>query len=371
MESPEVSALVARLLRAPRDEEAWLGVARWWRRAPASGVVDELRPLRASLRRLLRQSPRRLELAPAMLAVLDLEALPLDPEALPRGWRIRRRLPVGEPGDPRDPVTGLPLRVRHRPTGIELMLVPGGRARVGKELCGSPIFEAQHVRVRDFYLARHPVTRAELAAYLAAVGAGDAPADPPEAPAGALSHQTAEAFCAWAGGRLPGEYEWEYAGRSHDGRRFPWRKGTAGCPGMPEAFQRRRPEPVDPAVAAGLGVAGASPFGIEDMTGLTADWCREVWGKGDTHATVRGGCIDHPDNLYERATRTITYRSSFRAVYLTARRGVRRDTTSPRLGFRLCLPLVPGEAPVAPGVAPAWNGLPVEQKVGDPRREPA
>lgn len=365
MDTPEISALVARLERSPRDLEAWMGLSRCWRRAPATGVAASLRSHRSYLRRRLRGSERRLELAEAMLAVLDLEALPLPPEELPRGWRIRRRRATGEPGDPRDPATGMPLRVRHRASGVELMFVPTGRPRVGKEGCETGVFQGRHVRMRDFYLSRKPVTRAQLATYLAAAGAGDVPAEPPEAPAGALSYDTAAAFCAWAGGRLPGEYEWEYAGRGHDGRRFPWRKGTAGCPGTPPEFVRYLPAPYDPTIQTGYGFAGASPFGIEDMVGCTADWCRERWGQGDSHATVRGGCVDHPAGRWDREAQVWISIPSVRAVHLTARRGLRVETTSPRLGFRLCLPLV-DELPPRPDTAPAWNGLPATMKLGGP-----
>lgn len=108
-------------------------------------------------------------------------------------------------------------------------------------------------------------------------GAGSQAA--PERPVTNIALNDARAYCAWAGGRLPREAEWEAAARGASKAAFPWGTWSADAPvwrGAPTPA-RRLPTPVS---AAG----GATSEGHQGMAGNVREWVM-----GEDGAVLKGG----------------------------------------------------------------------------------
>ena len=114
----------------------------------------------------------------------------------------------------------------------------------------------------------------------------------PNLPVTQVDWGEARAFCAFAGGRLPSEDEWEKAARGGDGREFPWGKELDCARANWGNFENEGPcagknpgKPVD----VGSYPQGASPFGVLDMAGNVWEWVADKYDRDPTRRVVRGG----------------------------------------------------------------------------------
>ncbi len=174
-------------------------------------------------------------------------------------------------------------------------------------------------RVRGFEIDNVEVSGARYAECVAAKSCSAlSSADDPALPVRNVSAAQAQAFCAWASGRLPSGSEWLLAAAGKEGRRFPWgstglvcRRAAFGIADGPCASGALSPE------APGSRPDGATPDGVLDLSGNIAEWTLDA----DGSVRARGG----------------SYQSRG-AAELKTWAAEERQAAAPHIGFRCVYP---------------------------------
>jgi serine/threonine-protein kinase len=181
------------------------------------------------------------------------------------------------------------------------VLVPAGPSRQGSTKGDEDERPERTVVVKAFSIDRTEVTRERYAACVAARkckpvpagGGGAAPAQPDaELPVTGVSWGDAQAYCRFAGGRLPTEAEWEKAARGSDGREYPWgddldctRANWGNFDGEGPCAGKNPGRPV----RVGSYPTGASVYGALDLGGNVWEWVADKYEDEPDRRVVRGG----------------------------------------------------------------------------------
>ncbi|MGE0820588.1 MAG: formylglycine-generating enzyme family protein [Candidatus Binatia bacterium] len=109
-------------------------------------------------------------------------------------------------------------------------------------------------------------------------------------PINCIDWNQAQAFCRWAGKRLPTSAEWEKAARGTDGRIYPWGNEWDITKGnVYESYDGYKDT-----APVGSFPGGASPYGVLDMAGNVWEWTSDWYRQGETRLIRGGSWVDLP-----------------------------------------------------------------------------
>jgi formylglycine-generating enzyme required for sulfatase activity len=235
----------------------------------------------------------------------------------------------------------------------DMVRLAGGTFRMGSDTGLADERPVHSVTLKPFWIDRTPVTNAQFAAFLQALGGtknargqslfdwDDSDARIEQAggrwrphkgfgdhPVVEMTWYGARDYCTWRGKRLPTEAEWEFAARGTAGRTYPWGEAP------PDPTRARYGVRWGETVPVGSLPAGATPEGVLDLAGNAHQWTSSI---AMPYPYRADDGREDPDRLADRVTRggaADTGPESLRAAWRGARVSRAPRAGHHNIGFR-------------------------------------
>jgi formylglycine-generating enzyme required for sulfatase activity/predicted Ser/Thr protein kinase len=239
--------------------------------------------------------------------------------------------PTDTPTPSEVPALGIGSTTTRERDGAVMVYVPGGTFQMGSTEGADDEQPVHSVTLDSFWIDQTEVTNAQ---YRKCVEDGaceepgcwdDSDLNAPDQPVVCVIWYEAQAYCEWAGGRLPTEAEWEYAARGPQGNKYPWGDDEPTC----ELAQFS--ECSGKAASVGSFPDGASWSEALDMAGNVWEWVNDWYGEYPSTDQTNPIGPETGDNKVLRGGSWGNFAGDVRSAYRS--RGIPHDSNSSD-GFR-------------------------------------
>jgi formylglycine-generating enzyme required for sulfatase activity len=232
--------------------------------------------------------------------------------------------------------------------GMTQLYIPAGKFQMGTstidDWTGDDEFPLHEVYLDSFWMDKTEVTNAQYQNCVQA-GACQVPHSLSsetqisyydnsafaEYPVIQVDWEQANAYCKWAGRRLPTEAEWEKSARGITERLFPWEGDAKGPDFANYDIDDNWPNADTSPVSSIL--PGASPYGVMDLAGNVYEWVAD-WYAADYYAQSPAANPTGPQSGTARVIRGGAWSSDWVFVRTGSRLSFYPDLYSNDIGFR-------------------------------------